>query len=278
MSAGPLPPAYLLSALAHLQETPPGNRPHVTLTYAQSLDAKIAGQHGKQLILSGKESMIMTHWMRTLHDGIMIGVGTAVNDDPQLNTRHLPPRFDHIHHPLPRPIILDPTLRLSPTCKLLNNYRANTGRQPWVLCSPPEQGDDRAHWQQRHQKLSQAGASIIELEQPSQRHFPSFHPCSHNPHPFFSHILPVSAVLQKLSSLGIKSLMVEGGARIINSFLQASLSTPLIDALIVTVAPTLIGTDGVSYSSAIPTHIPTLQHLDTQVVGPDAVIILKPSK
>ena len=37
-------------------------RPYVTLTFAQSLDAKIAGANGKQLILSGKESMIMTHW------------------------------------------------------------------------------------------------------------------------------------------------------------------------------------------------------------------------
>ena len=37
-------------------------RPRVTLTFAQSLDAKIAGIDGKQLILSGKESMVMTHW------------------------------------------------------------------------------------------------------------------------------------------------------------------------------------------------------------------------
>ena len=33
-----------------------------TLTFAQSLDGKIAGTGGKQLILSGKESMLMTHW------------------------------------------------------------------------------------------------------------------------------------------------------------------------------------------------------------------------
>ena len=36
-------------------------RPHVTLTFAQSVDGKIAGIGGKQLILSGKESMLMTH-------------------------------------------------------------------------------------------------------------------------------------------------------------------------------------------------------------------------
>ena len=39
----------------------PERRPFVTLTYAQSLDAKIAGKAGKQLLLSGKESMAMTH-------------------------------------------------------------------------------------------------------------------------------------------------------------------------------------------------------------------------
>jgi 2,5-diamino-6-(ribosylamino)-4(3H)-pyrimidinone 5'-phosphate reductase len=85
--------------------------------------------------------------------------------------------------------------------------------------------------------------------------------------------------------------MVEGGARIINSFLQQN---SLIDALIVTVAPTLVGADGVSYASAVPSgvcfsfhpegvgrstdpflQIPHLLQFDTQVVGHDAVLILK---
>lgn len=92
--------------------------------------------------------------------------------------------------------------------------------------------------------------------------------------------------------------MVEGGARIINSFLQATLSAQPIDALIVTVAPTLVGAEGVTYGSAIPSgvsisfttlllslalnqlllQIPHLQHLDTQAVGSDAVLILKSVK
>lgn len=37
-------------------------RPYITLTYAQSIDGCIAGIAGKQILLSGKESMIMTHW------------------------------------------------------------------------------------------------------------------------------------------------------------------------------------------------------------------------
>ena len=42
--------------------SPDTTRPYVTLTFAQSLDAKIAGKGGQQLALSGKESLIMTHW------------------------------------------------------------------------------------------------------------------------------------------------------------------------------------------------------------------------
>lgn len=36
--------------------------PHITLTFAQSADGKIAGAGGQQLALSGQESMLMTHW------------------------------------------------------------------------------------------------------------------------------------------------------------------------------------------------------------------------
>jgi len=109
------PPDILLRVLPQsLDETrgPLESRPYVTLTYAQSLDAKIAGVGGKQLILSGAESMLMTHWfaitsllsspqpqstllisshrMRTMHDAILVGIGTALNDNPQLNSGSSP--------------------------------------------------------------------------------------------------------------------------------------------------------------------------------------------
>jgi riboflavin biosynthesis pyrimidine reductase len=54
-------PPYLID---HQQtgETNVGQDFWTTLTFAQSLDGKIAGINGQQLILSGKESMLMTHW------------------------------------------------------------------------------------------------------------------------------------------------------------------------------------------------------------------------
>lgn len=51
------PPAFLRQ---HLPQS--SDRPHITLTWAQSLDFKIAGPGGKRVILSGDESMLMTHW------------------------------------------------------------------------------------------------------------------------------------------------------------------------------------------------------------------------
>lgn len=57
------PPEFLTNIFGHTRSAPDDQtRPKVTLTFAQSLDGKIAGKGGKQLILSGKESMIMTHW------------------------------------------------------------------------------------------------------------------------------------------------------------------------------------------------------------------------
>lgn len=61
--------------------------PHVTLTYAQSLDGAIAAAPGTQTALSGAESKAMTHYLRSQHDGILVGVGTVLADNPSLNCR-----------------------------------------------------------------------------------------------------------------------------------------------------------------------------------------------
>lgn len=79
-------------------------RPHVTLTWAQSLDSKIAGLGGKRVVLSGPESMLMTHQsvlpprslqlahpppppsLRAIHDAILVGVHTLLLDDPRLQS------------------------------------------------------------------------------------------------------------------------------------------------------------------------------------------------
>ncbi|PPQ79415.1 hypothetical protein CVT25_002685 [Psilocybe cyanescens] len=256
-------PGFLNDVIGRYSSSPiPPTRPHVTLTFAQSLDAKIAGAGGHQLILSGKESMIMTHWMRTMHDGILIGIGTAINDDPQLNVRHLPPPTSTPYH-LPRPIIIDTHLRLPPTCKLLRNYQNGKGRRPWIICGqheplPPNLARARLD---KKEALEAAGAKIFEvpviLSDGKKRVNVS-----------------IPSALQVLKDLGLRTLMVEGGAQIIASFLTAA----VVDSLIITTAPVLVGEVGVGY--AYPTNLSesreTKQYKEvhTELFGKDAVTAL----
>ncbi|KAH9929677.1 dihydrofolate reductase-like domain-containing protein [Fomitopsis serialis] len=197
--------------------SPDAGRPYVTLTFAQSLDAKIAGTGGQQLALSGKESMLMTHWMRTLHDGILVGIGTAINDNPQLNID-----FPHRYH-LPRPIILDTHLRLPIDCKLFNNYKAGVGRRPWVIASASSVDGDESR-ASRKSSLEAAGARIVEV-----------------------------------------------------SFLGAEVRhRNCIDTVIVTVAPNLVGKDGIGYGSNLPSDtLPAMRHVETVLFGIDAVVALR---
>lgn len=200
-------------------------RPHVTLTFAQSQDGKIAGPNKKQLALSGTESMLMTHKLRSLHDGILVGIGTVLNDNPQLNARLLsrPPDVSD----LPRPVVLDSGLRMPLDCKLIRNYRAGLGRQPLVLSSISAS-------EERGRELQAAGAEVICI--------------GHNSMPG---LLDWKALLKATREAGIQRLMVEGGAAVIDSLMQ---QPQHIDALIVTIAPLTVGSEGFGFTSCLPDH------------------------
>jgi len=249
------PPKFLTESLCRYTAQPVlETRPFVTLTFAQSLDAKIAGAFGEQLILSGKESMIMTHWMRTMHDAILIGIGTALNDDPQLNVRHLPPLPDGAKHKLPRPIIVDSRLRLAPSCKLLTNYQNGLGRRPWIICADT---NTDAEWRKRLRTLEDSGAKVIRI--PNQQ----------------GQQLSVRTILLTLRNHGVSTLMVEGGASIIESFIaESKFSEAVIDSLVVTVAPILVGAQGIGYSVPLTNHnLKSMKYTRTEAVGNDTVVM-----
>lgn len=105
--------------------------------------------------------------VRTPASSFLTGCKPAV-----ILARHLPPRAppaDQIEHSnpyhLPRPVILDSQLRLSPTCKLFKNYQTGIGRRPWVFCgeSPPDSGLGQTEWQLRFGALESAGARIFRV-------------------------------------------------------------------------------------------------------------------
>ncbi|KAG9036819.1 2,5-diamino-6-(ribosylamino)-4(3H)-pyrimidinone 5'-phosphate reductase [Tulasnella sp. JGI-2019a] len=191
-------------------------RPYVTLTYAQSLDSKIAGKGGVALPLSGDESWLMTHWMRTMHDGIMVGINTVINDNPGLAPSKLPPRNDP--YSAPTPIILDTYLRISTSSKVISKFQSGEGKRPCIVC---RDGADPA----KKAVLEALDVTIysVGVDQRTGR-------------------LDIKQVLAKLAENGVRSLMVEGGSAVISQFLSAK---GIVDSVIITVSPMWVGNGGI---------------------------------
>ncbi|GAA6011948.1 hypothetical protein JCM8202_004209 [Rhodotorula sphaerocarpa] len=247
------------SDTAPARAAPARTRPWVTLTWAQSLDAKIAGPRGQQVTLSGPDSMRLTHELRRRHDSILVGVGTVLNDDPSLTAR-MPDLLPLAEQP--RPIVLDPALRTPLAAKLVANAAAGRSHRP-LICTTATEEAVRAS----------APTDLSSRERTD------------------SHRISLPALLGPASpspplapALG-RSLMVEGGASILASFLA---EPDLVDLVVVTIAPTFVGPEGVdvpwrSSSAATATGaeppargLPRLEPLRTEVFGNDTVLFCRP--
>ncbi|KAJ5766087.1 uncharacterized protein N7511_003703 [Penicillium nucicola] len=220
---------------AHLptQDGSTRDLPFTTLTFATSLDSSLALSPGARTVLSGPQSKAMTHYLRSRHDGILIGVGTAMADDPGLNCRiagvggYGKDGLDG----QPRPVVIDPSARwdFSDDSKLFQLCREGRGRAPWIVTAldqPPAEKRDL---------LEKYGGRFISLEMPqsdSGRHQINWH-----------------NLLVTLKSNGLSSVMVEGGGQVINSLLSPS-NMSLLNSVIVTIAPTWLGRGGVVVSPA----------------------------
>ncbi|KAL1879404.1 hypothetical protein VTK73DRAFT_6936 [Phialemonium thermophilum] len=228
----------------------PRSLPFVTLTFATSLDSALALAPGIRTSLSGPKSAAMTHYLRSRHDGILIGVGTAQADDPGLNCRlqnqaastqaaSAPgllisadggPRRHH----QPRPVILDPRARwpVPENSRVLRLAREGAGLAPFVVTglTDPEKipGGQR-------ETLERHGGKYIPVKPRGLAETGE------------SYILGWEEVFRALKEEGLDSIMVEGGGRVINSLLEAP-HNALVDSVIVTVAPTWLGQGGVVVS------------------------------
>ncbi|WP_263789660.1 GTP cyclohydrolase II [Salinibacter sp.] len=176
-------------------------RPFVTLTYAQSLDGSIASTSGTPLPISSEEALRFTHQLRALHDGILVGIGTVLADDPRLTVRH----SDGTH---PVPIVLDSSLRFPSDAQLL----AGDGPDPLIVTSPNADPD-------RKERLEAHGGTVMELS------------CGPEGG------ICVKTLLRALGERDFSSVMVEGGTSILTSFLRRQCA----QRVIVTVAPMFVG-------------------------------------
>ncbi len=102
---------------------PPG-LPAVTLSWAQASNGAIAAAGGVRVALSCPESLTLTHRLRGMHRGILVGIGTVISDDPLLSVRLA-------DGPQPQPVVLDSRLRFPLSARLL----ARVDRKPWIFSS-----------------------------------------------------------------------------------------------------------------------------------------------
>ncbi|KAL2796523.1 dihydrofolate reductase-like domain-containing protein [Aspergillus keveii] len=203
--------------------------PHVTLSYASSMDSKISLLPGMQTVLSGPEAKLMTHYLRSRHDAILIGVGTVLADNPGLNCRlqgaggygGLGRMWQ------PRPVVVDPLGRwpVHPDCRMLRTAVEGKGRAPWVVVSPGAQIHP-----QTLMMLKGYGGDYLRIMEYHQNWRLRWEP-----------------ILRALASEGIKSVMIEGGGRVLSELLNPEY-TEFIDSIIVTIAPTYLGSGGVGVS------------------------------
>jgi GTP cyclohydrolase II len=178
---------------------PPG-RPYIVLKYAQTVDGRIATRKGDAKWISSEAERRISHGLRAACDAVLIGVGTAIVDDPLLTVRMVPGAS-------PLRVVLDSTLRLPLTARVLDN---------------------------------KAGTVVITTERSSERLRAAFRARAVGVHVVDAGPRGVDLLraLQTLRVLGVGSLLVEGGARVITSFLAER----LVDRLIVGIAPTIMGT------------------------------------
>ncbi len=161
--------------------------PLVTLTYAQSIDGSITHRRGAPLALSGPETKKMTHWLRSQHKAILVGVNTVLSDDPRLTVTE-------IEGESPQPVILDSHLRTPLKARIFLHPKP-----PILACQPHSAESEKAF------ALQSAGAIILPvIGDETQIHLPT--------------------LLSKLWQRGLDSLMVEGGARVITAFLEHNLA------------------------------------------------------
>jgi diaminohydroxyphosphoribosylaminopyrimidine deaminase/5-amino-6-(5-phosphoribosylamino)uracil reductase len=178
--------------------------PFVTLKLAASLDGKIATASGDARWISGKESRASVHRLRNRVDAVLVGSGTVIADDPQLTCRIRGGRN-------PWRVVLDRRLRVSPAARLL---RQRDPERTLIVTG-------RRATAKRARALAARGARILRV---AERHGK----------------ISWSALFKELASLGIQSVLIEGGAAIAASALKER----AVDKILFFYAPKLIGGDG----------------------------------
>ncbi len=192
-------------------------RPEVTLKLAISADGMIGRLGDGQVAITGAVARRQVHLLRAASDAILVGIGTALADDPELTVR-----LPGLEGRSPARIVLDREARLPPASKL-----AATARAVPVLVALGLDADAG-----RKSALEALGVKFLATETYDGR-------------------IALPELLEDLAAQGMSSLMVEGGAETARNFLDEG----LVDRIALLTGPGTVGAGGI-VSPLDRNHIP----------------------
>ncbi len=175
--------------------------PFVTAKWAMTMDGKISTGPGESSVISCRKSRELVHAIRGGSDGILVGVGTVLADDPQLTCRVEGGRS-------PLRIVLDSGARTPADSVVVATAKST----PTLLAVSPQAPRAKV------EDLAARGVRILEI-------------------PPGDGGLDIGALLGKLGDMQMTNLLVEGGSRVFSSFFAAG----LVDRVVVFVAPRIFG-------------------------------------
>ena len=181
-------------------------RPWVLFKSAMTLDGKVATRTGDSKWISGEDSRALAHRWRASADAVIVGIGTALADDPQLTARPQGAPTELARQP--RRVVFDTLARLPPSSQLV----AAAGEVPLTVVV------SRAAAHADTDALEAAGAQVLVAtgeNEPAR----------------------VRSALDQLGAMGIAGAVLEGGPRLAGAFLDAG----EIDELRLFLAPLLLG-------------------------------------
>jgi len=186
--------------MAHSQK-----RPFIVAKWAMTLDGRIAATSGDSQWVSNDTSLGVVHELRAEMDGIMVGIGTVMRDNPRLNVR-LPGYTGK----QPLRIVVDSSLRTPLKARLLADQGTTAGKT-LLVCSETVAPDLLARYQQ-------AGVDVLTI---GDQHG----------------MIDLRNLMPHLAERGVNNLLVEGGGQLHGSMMRQG----LIDEVIAFIAPKLIG-------------------------------------
>ncbi|MDR1649393.1 MAG: bifunctional diaminohydroxyphosphoribosylaminopyrimidine deaminase/5-amino-6-(5-phosphoribosylamino)uracil reductase RibD [Synergistaceae bacterium] len=209
------------------------NRPWVTLKAASGLDGRMALANGESKWITGDAARTWAHLMRAEHDGVLVGAGTIRADDPELTVRHTCGKS-------PLRIILDANLSLSPRSRVF--IGAGAGALVMTCC-----GDE-----EKRRVLESAGAEVCVVPEKEGR-------------------ADLESVLRELHAREVRSVLVEGGPRVLSAFIEAGLG----DSLALFAAGSVMGKgygmgDGLSFERM--EAVPRLRDVRVRRAGDDMLV------